>query len=217
MAVAARALVPVALLDLPVHPVTLQDALDVLEAAIARRTPTHVVSLNGALIMQAIRDVQLAEVIRRAGLVIPDGVGVILAARILRLALRRRTPGVDLAEALCARAAERGHRVFLLGAAPGVAAAAASRLAERCPGIRIVGTAHGFFESADEPALLDSIRKTSPDVLLVALGAPRQEIWLDRNARVLGIPVMMGVGGTLDVLAGRVRRAPGWMRALGLE
>jgi N-acetylglucosaminyldiphosphoundecaprenol N-acetyl-beta-D-mannosaminyltransferase len=125
--------------------------------------------------------------------------------------------GVDLTETLCAAVAPRRGRVFLLGAAPGVADAAAAQLRQRCPGLEVAGTAHGFFPPEDEPALLARIRQAAPDILLVAFGAPRQEDWMRQHAPSLSVPVLVGVGGTLDVLAGRTRRAPRWVQGAGLE
>lgn len=205
------------LLGVPVHPLTLAEAVAHLMAAIARRRPTTVVSLNGALLMRVLRDARVHEAVRAATLVIPDGIGVLLAARILGLPVRRRLAGADLAAAVCAAAAPAGGGVFLLGAAPGVAEAAAARLRERFPGLAIVGTGHGFFRPEEEDALRERIRRAAPDVLLVAFGAPRQELWMFRHGPALGISVIMGVGGTLDVLAGRIRRAPRWLQVLGLE
>ncbi|MDR7465512.1 MAG: WecB/TagA/CpsF family glycosyltransferase, partial [Armatimonadota bacterium] len=205
------------LLGVPVHPISLPEAVAFLEEAVVRRRPATVISLNGALLVRALRDRQLREAVCAATLVIPDGVGVVLAARILGVPLHRRLPGVDLAEALCAAVAARCGRVFLLGAAPGVAEAALERLRQRYPGLEGVGVAHGFFRPEEEAALLARIARARPDVLLVALGAPRQEQWMHQHAPALGVPVVMGVGGTLDVLAGRARRAPRWVQTLGLE
>lgn len=217
MQVDTRPITPVELFGIPVHPVTLEEAGLRLGDAIARREPTTVISLNGALLMRALRDAEVREAVRSAALIIPDGVGVVLASRILGLPIRRRVAGVDLVLAMCEGAAARGDRLFLLGAARGVAEAAAARLRERYPGLMIVGTADGFFSPEDEPALLARIREAHPEILLVAFGAPRQERWLHARAPALGVPVMMGVGGALDVLAGRVRRAPRWLQAAGLE
>jgi N-acetylglucosaminyldiphosphoundecaprenol N-acetyl-beta-D-mannosaminyltransferase len=217
MSVLVRGPAAVELLGAAVHPLTLPAAVALLEEAIARRQPTTVVSLNGALLMRLRRDAVVRRAVRGAALVIPDGIAVLLAARILGLPVRRRLAGVDLAEALCAAVARGRGRIFLLGAAPGVAEAAAGRLQRRFPGLQIAGTAHGYFLAEAEAQLLAAIRESRPDVLLVAFGAPRQELWLARNGAALGIPVMMGVGGTLDVLAGRARRAPRWLQAAGLE
>ncbi len=217
MPAAISALQPVELLGVSVHPVTLPEAVAVLQDAIERRRPTTVVSLNGALLMCVLRDPAAREAVRAATLVIPDGIGVLVAARIMGRPVQRRLAGVDLAEAVCAAAAPHGGRVFLLGAASGVAEAAATSLRHRFPGLVIAGTAHGFFSPGEEPALLKRIRQAEPEILLVALGAPRQEEWLRQHAPLLRVPVMMGVGGTLDVLAGRTRRAPRWARSAGLE
>jgi len=207
---------PVMILGLPVHPLTLVQAVAHLRAATGR-APVTVVSLNGALLMRALRDPPVREAVAGAGLVIPDGIGVLLAARILGAPVQNRLAGVDLAEALCAAAAGVGGTVFLLGAAPGVAEAAGARLQERFPGLVVAGTAHGFFTPEEEPALLERIRGAAPEIVLVALGAPRQELWLHTHRNRLGAAVLMGVGGTLDVLAGRARRAPRWVQTAGLE
>lgn len=217
MSVRLRPPAAVEVLGVPVHPLTVQEALAWLSEAIGRREPVTVVSLNGALLRRALRDPEVAAAVRAATLLLPDGVGVLLAARILGAPVRRRLAGVDLADALCVAAAAHGWSLFLLGAAPGVAEAAAARLTARDPALRVAGTAHGFFRQADEPALLARIERAAPDILLVAFGAPRQEQWLASRGPALGVPVMMGVGGTLDVLAGRARRAPRWVQAAGLE
>ncbi len=216
-AAAARGRQPLDLLGVPVHPLSLPEAVAFLEEAVVSRRQATVVSLNGALLVRALREGEVREAVCAATLVIPDGVGVLLAARILGVPLHRRVPGVDLAEALCAALAARGGRVFLMGAAPGVAEAALDRLRQRYPGLEGAGVAHGFFRPEEEAALMARIAQARPDVLLVALGAPRQERWMQQHAPALGVPVVMGVGGTLDVLAGRTRRAPRWVQALGLE
>ena len=136
---------------------------------------------------------------------------------ILRVTGIQRVAGIDLASAACAQAAVNGHRIYLLGASPGVAEAAADALRARYPAIQITGTHHGFFAADEEASIIDGIRHARPDLLLVALGAPRQEQWMHRWLATLGVPVAIGVGGSLDVLAGRVRRAPEWIRSIGME
>jgi N-acetylglucosaminyldiphosphoundecaprenol N-acetyl-beta-D-mannosaminyltransferase len=217
MSVGLRPPLAVDVLGLPVHPLSLPEALERLGEAVRGREPATVISLNGALLRRALRDPEVAAAVRDATLVIPDGVGVLVAAWILGIPPIRRLAGVDLADAVCTAAAARGWRIFLLGAAPGVAEAAAARLRERYPALQIIGTAHGFYAPDDEPALLERIRQSGAEVLLVAFGAPRQELWLRAHSAALGVPVLMGVGGTLDVLAGRTRRAPRWVQRVGLE
>jgi N-acetylglucosaminyldiphosphoundecaprenol N-acetyl-beta-D-mannosaminyltransferase len=205
------------LLGAQVHAVGMADALAWIGDRIAARVPAYVVTLNGALLVQAARDPDLRDLVNGAGLVIPDGVGVLLAARILGVNLPKRVAGIDLALAFCPMAASSGYRLFLLGGAPGVADATAAELRRRFPGLQTVGVHHGYFSIREEPDVLARIRAATPDVLLVALGAPRQEHWMRRWTAELGVPVAIGVGGSFDVIAGRLPRAPRWMQRLGLE
>jgi len=205
------------LLGTTVHAVGLDEALQWLRDRIASHTPGYVVTLNGALLVQTARDPALRAIVNEAAMVTADGIGVVLAARILCVTGIRRLAGIDLASAACAQAAVNGHRIYLLGASPGVAEAAADALRARYPAIQIAGTHHGFFAADEEASIIDGIRQERPDLLLVALGAPRQEQWMHRWLATVGVPVAIGVGGSLDVLAGRVRRAPGWIRRIGME
>lgn len=205
------------MLGAQVHAASMEEALAWIRWRIAEGPPAYVVTLNGALLVAASRDPDLRDLINGAGLVTADGIGVVIAARILGVDLRERVAGVDLAVAVCAEAATSGYRVFLLGGAPGVAETAAGALRRRWPELRVVGTHHGFFGPDEEAGVLAMIRQAGPDVLLVAMGAPRQERWVRRWAASLGVPVAIGVGGSFDVLAGRVPRAPRWMQRAGLE
>lgn len=199
------------------HDVGLEAALRWARDRIAARLPGYVITLNGSLLVQAARDPALRALVNGAALVTADGIGVILAARIMGVPLSGRLAGIDLALALCASAAAAGHRVFLLGGAPGVAEAAAAALRSRHPALQIVGIHHGFFEPQEEEAVCTQIRQARPDLLLVALGAPRQERWMQLHSAALDVPVSVGVGGSFDVMAGRVPRAPRWMQRVGLE
>jgi N-acetylglucosaminyldiphosphoundecaprenol N-acetyl-beta-D-mannosaminyltransferase len=192
-------------------------ALTWVRARIASRAPAYVVTLNGALLVRAAREADLRDLVNSAGLVTADGIGVLLAARVLGIPLAERVAGIDLTLAVLAQAAASGHRVFLLGSAHGVAEAAADVLRRRYPALAVAGTHHGYFETADEPRVVEQIRATRPDVLFVALGAPRQELWMRRWLSDLQVPVAIGVGGSLDVIAGRVARAPAWAQHVGLE
>lgn len=203
-------------LELPVDPLLMDQALDRVESAITTRSPMQIVTLNAEMSMQSQENPALAAVIKACGLVVPDGSGVIWALK--RQGVNTpKVAGVDLVRGMAARAAERGHRLFLLGAKPGVAAEAADALVAANPGLVIAGVRDGYFQSADEPALLDEIREAKPDILLVALGVPRQELWIAEHQPALGVPVAMGVGGSFDVFAGRVQRAPQLFQQLHLE
>jgi N-acetylglucosaminyldiphosphoundecaprenol N-acetyl-beta-D-mannosaminyltransferase len=120
-------------------------------------------------------------------------------------------------ERICERARDRSYSVYLLGARPGVADDAARILRSRCPGLRVVGTHHGYFAPEEEPAIVHAIAEARPDILFVAFGAPKQEKWIRRHLAELRVPVAIGVGGSFDVIAGRVARAPQWMQRAGVE
>jgi len=207
----------VVLLGAPVDAVTLNEAVERVAAFVREGGVHQVVTLNPEYLYRALREPHLLDIVRRAALVTADGVGIVWAARVLGRPVPERVTGIDLLLALAARAAREGWRVFLCGALPGVAEAAAAGLAARFPGIRVVGTHHGYFAPEEEPALVERIRAARPDILFVALGAPKQEAWIARNLATLQVPVAMGVGGSFDVLAGRVKRAPAYLRRLHLE
>lgn len=166
---------------------------------------------------RAHRRAPYADLLRRADRVFPDGAGALLAIRLATGRALARVTGIDLSRELLAGAARFDLPVFLLGAQPGVAETAAIELVRESPGLRVVGTHHGYFTPDDEPALLARVSAGAPRLLLVALGAPRQEELMDRWRAALPSALMLGVGGTLDVFARRLRRAPRAFRRLGLE
>jgi len=188
-----------------------------IEAAVAERTPRQVCTANPEFVMLAQRDAAFRAVLQRADLVLPDGVGLLWAARRLGAGLPVRVAGSDLIDRLAERGAARGWRIFYLGAAEGVAARAAQVLQARWPGLVVAGTYAGSPRPADEDALVARVRAAAPDILLVAYGAPRQDLWIARNRERLGVPVSVGVGGSFDFVAGVARRAPVWLQRLGLE
>jgi N-acetylglucosaminyldiphosphoundecaprenol N-acetyl-beta-D-mannosaminyltransferase len=162
-------------------------------------------------------DAEYQEIVRAADMVTADGRGVLWMARVLGLPVTERVSGVDLVERICARARDKGYSVYLLGAMPGVAEEAARALETRCPGLKVAGTRHGYFTPEEEPEIVRQIAAAKPDIIFVARGAPRQEKWIRRHMAELQVPVAIGVGGSLDVFAGRVPRAPQWMQRTGLE
>jgi N-acetylglucosaminyldiphosphoundecaprenol N-acetyl-beta-D-mannosaminyltransferase len=188
-----------------------------VDRLLTRPAPSAIFAVNPEKIVQCGRDARVKQALESAGLLIPDGIGVVLAARLLHRARIARVPGCELMPALCAHAAARGLSVFLFGGAPGVAEAAAAELALRNPGLRIAGWQHGYLDAAESHALLARINALKPDMLFVALGSPKQELWITENLGKLDIKICQAVGGTFDVLAGRVKRAPRAFRALQLE
>lgn len=192
-------------------------ALQAIERFVASGRSHHVVTLDASMCVEARTDLELRRIVLEAELVTPDSAGILWAARRCGVRLTERVSGVDIVSALAARSPTTGITMFLLGAAPGVAEEAAARLQTQHPGCRIVGAHHGYFSADDEPRVVDAIRQARPDVLCVAMGIPKQEKWIARHRAELGVPVMIGVGGTFDVLSGRMRRAPAWMRRTNLE
>ncbi len=193
------------------------EALAHIEQMIAQGGPHQVVTVNPEFIMRAQEDAHFGRVLEEAALAIPDGQGLLWAARVLGRPLRERVAGSDMAPALAALSAARGYRLYLLGAAPGVAECAAAILSERHPGVRIVGAYAGSPSLAEEEAIVARIVAARPDILFVAYGAPAQDLWIHRNQPRMRVPVAIGVGGTLDFIAGVRKRAPVWMQRRGLE
>ena len=186
---------------------------DELAAGAARQVCT----VNPEFIMIARRDPNFANILRRAALCVPDGVGLLWAARRVGQPLPQRVTGSDGVPLIAARAAEKGWRLFLLGAAPGVAERAAGILRARCPGLQIAGTHSGSPAPEEEDAIVAMVNASGADILFVAYGAPAQDKWIARNLPRLRVAMAMGVGGAFDFIAGVVPRAPQWMQRLGLE
>lgn len=206
-----------AILGVRIHVITMSQALDALRRMLHGHVPRHVVTAHTAMLARARREPDLLAVLNAADLVTPDGHGIVVVGRILGVRFPERVAGVDLADALAALCAREGLRIFLLGARPGVADAAAAALVRRHPGLQIAGTHHGYFGPEEEAVLLARIRVARPHLLLVGMGFPPQELWIARHRETLQVPVSIGVGGTFDVMAGHLQRAPGWVQGAGLE
>jgi N-acetylglucosaminyldiphosphoundecaprenol N-acetyl-beta-D-mannosaminyltransferase len=205
-------------LGVRVDDVTYPEALQFLLAAIRARSPHVVTTPNPEFVMLARADPVFRAALARAALNIPDGIGLVLAARLAGDRLREHVQGTDLVLMLAAESARAGHRWFLLGGHDAVAARAADALRAQFPGLQVVGAEPGSPWSSDDPETRRRIAAAQPvDVLLVAYGAPKQELWLDRNLAALGIPVGIGVGGVFNYLAGVAPRAPRWVRRLHFE
>jgi N-acetylglucosaminyldiphosphoundecaprenol N-acetyl-beta-D-mannosaminyltransferase len=210
-------------LGVPVDDVTTEEAVerifDLIVDGRARHHCHQVATVNVDFVVNAVRDPDILAVLQQTSLSIPDGMPIVWGSRFLNRPLRERVAGVDLVSALVARSVGRGTRVLLFGAAPGVAATVAGILVERFPGAIVNGDSGPHFARAAELDLsaLESIREFDPDICCVAMGNPKQEEFIARFGAELGVPVMIGIGGTLDFLAGNTRRAPVWMQRAGLE
>lgn len=205
------------ILGVPADCVDMDQALEAVEAMIAGNRPEAIIAVNPEKVIKAQGDALLLAQLRRAGLLIPDGIGVVAAARLLRLGQMARVPGSELMPAICERAAMQGYRLFLFGASPAVNQKAVEVLRLRYPGLLIVGFQHGYIEKKEMPMLIERINASGAEILFVALGSPKQEGWIDDYLPKLHVKVCQGVGGTFDVLAGRVKRAPISFRKLHLE
>lgn len=188
---------------------------EAVEAAEALPYGSRVVTPNPEIAMAARSDPELMEIINSSGLVTADGIGIIYAAKLLGRKLPGRVTGIGLVTALFERMAKRDGSVYLFGAKPGVAEKAAEKIFSDFPGIKIAGTHDGYF--SDDSEIIEDINRARPDLLLVCLGAPKQEKWMASRSGVVHAGLMMGLGGVLDVYAGEVKRAPKLFQKLGLE
>lgn len=194
---------------------TMEEAVKRAHALLAERRAAYVVTPNPEIVMLCRENPAAMTAVARADLVLPDGIGVVYGAKILGTPLKAKLPGIDFAAALMAQLAQAGGSVFLFGAKPGVAETAGERLLAQFPGLVLAGTNDGYFQ--DDAPVIEKINAARPDLLLVCLGAPKQELWMYRNASRLQVGLMAGLGGSLDVFAGTVRRAPRVFQRLGLE
>ena len=207
------------IVGVPIHAATFEDLLDAIAAWIADGTRTYqICTASPEFVMIAQTDRGFMRVLHEADLCVPDGVGLLFAARYLGKRLPERVTGSDGVPLIAQRAAREGWRLFLLGAGPGIADKAAQRLQEQFPGLDIAGTFAGSPAADEADAIITRINASRADVLLVAYGAPKQDLWIAEHLTKLpSVRVAMGVGGTFDFLAGTAKRAPQWMRSLGLE
>lgn len=179
------------------------------------RRPHVIVTPDSVALLRARKNHILRQAYLSADLIAPDGVGIIWATRLLGLPLKERVTGIDLTTGLLELATRKGYRIFLLGGREGVAGRARDRIKERFPSLAIVGAQHGYFD--DDETIIRTITQATPDILLVGMGAPKQELWMAKHKDRLHVPLMLGVGGALDVFAGNCRRAPIHWQRMGLE
>ena len=207
----------VEIMGVPVDCVDMAGALAFVDSLVAGDRPGAVLAVNPEKVMHAAGSPDLLRCLRQAALLIPDGIGVVWALRAFGGRAVQRVPGAELMPAICELAARKGYTVFLYGARPDVNAAACTELRRAYPGIRIVGARDGYVTPEEMPGLVREINRLAPQILFVALGSPRQELWMEEFLPVLDVRVCQGVGGTFDVIAGRVKRAPLWFRRHNLE
>lgn len=213
----------ITILGVTIHEVDFEQTLTQMQEWIERGHAEEtgicrqICTVNPEFVMEARRDPAFAAALDRADLRVPDGVGILLAARLLGHPLRERVTGSDGIYRIGQRAAVQGWRIFLLGAAPGVAERTAAILQERYAGLTVCGTYSGSPADAEWPPIQAMLAAAQPDVLLVAYGHPKQDLWIDKHRHELPAKVALGVGGAFDFVAGVSIRAPVWMQRLGLE
>lgn len=207
----------VEVLGVGVDAVDKRSALFLIERFIQHGTPRIVITADASGIVAAQKDRQFHDVLEKADLVTPDSVGVLWALKRAGRVVPDRASGIELVDDICALSSRKGYRVFFLGAAPGVAEDAADRMRLKHPGVNIVGTQDGYFHRDDELAIVNRIRELKVDVLFVAMGIPKQELFISSHLYEMNAKVSMGVGGSFDVLSGMVKRAPKFIQKLKLE
>src|SRR5512143_119175 len=205
------------ILGIPIHDVTLLETLDWIDRFIQARSPHQIATVNPEFIMAAQKDAEFKQILNRSTLNIPDGVGVLWAAKHLGHPLRERVGGADLVLQVAQRAARAGWKIYLLGAVEGVAEQAAAKLRTMYSVINIVGAYAGSPSIDQEAEIADRVKATSADIILVAYGAPQQDKWIARNLDRTGAAIGIGVGGSFDFIIGKQKRAPAWLQHMGLE
>ena len=201
--------------------ITMDQTLSFIEELIQKRKVSYVVTPNVDHIIKLQRDLEFKKIYREAACVLPDGMPLLWAGRFLGTPLKEKVSGSDLVPRLCEIAAQKGYKLFFIGGKVGAAYKAKELLEKRLTSIKIVGVCRpplGSEEDSEENRKIEKmIEETAPDILFVGFGVPKQEKWIYKHYKSLGIPVSIGVGGTLDILAGMARRAPYWMQTSGLE
>ncbi len=199
------------ILGVNVDNATMDEAVDTVSQYLGSKGCNIVVTPNAEILLMCENDHELAEAIQKASFVCADGVGVLAAAKILKTPLKEKVAGCDLGYNLLKVAAKKESPVFLFGAKPGVAECAAKNLCEKIPGLTVCGTRDGYFTPDQNDEIINQINDSGADILWVCLGAPKQEKWMAENKDKLRVSIMLGLGGSLDVYAGNVRRAPDFM------
>ncbi len=205
------------ILGIPVDCVALGDALSVFQDLLASDSMALIATPNSEILMRASRDPSLAGILKRAELVIPDGVGLLLASKLLGQPLKARVAGIDFAFRALQLSAELGRSVYFLGGKPGIAEKAAENVKQRIPGLSVAGTRHGYFTGDEIPSVIAEINSSQADFICVAMGSPAQERFIDDHRKQLNAKVGIGIGGSFDIWSGTLKRAPAFYRDHGLE
>jgi len=206
------------ILGVKVDKVNIEQASDIIINHIENGSGAFsVFTPNSEIIMAGYRDSEFCKLLNGANLLTADGIGVVYASRIVGNPIAERAPGYDIACRTLEKLSEKGGTLYLFGSKPGVAELAGENITKKYPGVRIVGYSDGYFDEKKEKTIIENINRHSPDVLFVCLGAPKQEKWISEHREILNAKVCMGIGGSLDVFAGTVKRAPEFYTKHGIE
>jgi N-acetylglucosaminyldiphosphoundecaprenol N-acetyl-beta-D-mannosaminyltransferase len=206
------------LMDIEFDNLGMNDVSEMFARDIAAGRRKKVYYVNADCFNKAVGDKEYLDLLRKGDYILPDGIGVLLACKMMNIGLRENLNGTDMLPFICEMAVKNGYSMYLFGARPGVAALMREKLLEIYPGLRIAGERNGYFtEGSTEEEMIDEINKLKPDILLVALGVPAQEKWIAKHYDELPCRLMIGVGGLFDFYSGKIKRAPLWMREIGLE
>ena len=205
------------ILNCPVDVLTMKETLEIIDNSITSRIPVQHVVVNAAKIVTMQKDKELAQAIANNDIINADGQAVIWASRILKKPLEERVTGIDLMQNLVQLSHERGYKIFLLGAKEEIVQKIASQYRQQYGDHIIAGYRNGYFDSNEEEEVIKQISKSNADILFVAISSPKKELFLNRYNKALNVPFIMGVGGSFDVISGKVTRAPLWMQRYGLE
>jgi len=205
------------LFGVPIQALTMDQVLEIADSAVRARSTLNIGVVNAAKIVNMRRDEELDRAVRESDVILADGMSVVWASRLLRRRLPERVPGIDLMFRLLEHGRDRGYRVYCLGATQEVLDTVVARIRDEYPGVVLAGSHHGYFGPDEEQRVADDIHAARPDILFVAITSPKKERFLARWKERIDVPVRHGVGGSFDVLAGKVRRAPRMWQKLGLE
>lgn len=207
----------VSMYGINISKMNMQETVQYLTEAVQHKKTHQVITANPIMFMAALNNAAFSKTMQSAELVVPDGTGLVWAAGYIGQPVKERVPGFDLMFELLTVANEKGWKVYLLGTTSEVIQESAAKLKVQFPNIDFVGSRDGFFTEKEDLKVVEDIRKLSPDLLFVARSVDTQEPWIYKYKHELGIPVMMGVGGSFDIIAGKLKRAPKWMQRVRLE
>lgn len=209
----------ITILGVPIDRVTREQAGEITERLIkeSNQSCKMIFAPNVEFVMMAQKDQEFFEILQQSSLSTPDSIGIMLGAKMQKKFFPERIPGQSYFRKMIELSNEKGYSIYMLGGEPGIAEIAKENLQKQFPSVNIVGTHHGFFKEEEEQEVINDINKKEPNILFVALGAPRQEKWIANHQKELKVDVATGQGGTYDYEAGRIQRAPQWIQKIGME